>query len=39
MAKHDTDPVLGRLAVDAWTVGALAATDDEQGPFARLLGA
>jgi hypothetical protein len=26
-------------AVDAWTVGAFAAAADEQGPFARLLGA
>jgi hypothetical protein len=26
-------------AVDAWTVGAFAPADDEQGPFARLLGA
>jgi hypothetical protein len=26
-------------SVDAWTVGAFAATNDEQGPFARLLGA
>lgn len=26
-------------AVDAWTVGAFATANDEQGPFARLLGA
>ena len=40
MAKHDADPVLRQLvrAVDGWTLQAGDATEEDKGPFARLLG-